>query len=385
MTLTRFNKWEKWMVLLMFLFVNNLFWIKYAYPYIHQYTGYLVVLYSLFVIVFVVFYTQIVVLLVKIPVFLFVVTALVIVLMLNTLLVPEEIQVDRWSAMQIGIQSVWKGQYPYSAVDHLGGRTSNLPGLMLIGFPFYGLGDVGLLQIAVFILLVWFLFLNFRRNTVFLVVILLLLSPAYWWEVLVKSDLMSNLILAFMFTWMMSKQKPFLQKSPYLTGIVLSVLLLTRVVVVIPILLAFKLFITQSSVVYFKKLMFGFSLISVVLLVLVLKDCPSFHHLLHYNPLNLQGGVTPLGFNVFVIGLTIMLSYTIKTEKQFLFSSIFLMSLPVLYGFIDSVIRFGFLTTLFADAFDLSYWGMLLVFILFAIDKYWAEKKDFSVHSPKTL
>lgn len=384
MKLTLYNKWEKSIVLLMFLFVNNLFWIKYAYPYVHQHIGYFIAIYSLFVIVFVVFYTKIAILIAKIPFFLFVVTAVFVVIVLNTLLVREQIQVDRWSAMQIGIQSVWQGQYPYSATDHLGGRTSNLPGLMLIGLPFYGLGDVGLLQIAVFIVLVCFLYFNFRRNTVFFVVVLLLLSPAYWWEVLVKSDLMSNLILIFMYTWLMYKRKPFFQKSPYLTGILLSVLLLTRVVVIIPILLVFSTFIAQSSIYYLKKLTIGFSTTSLVLLVLVLKDCPSIPVLLQYNPLNLQGGVTPLWFNVFVILLTIFVSFANKTEKQFLLSSIFLLGLPVLYGFIDSVIRFGFFTTLYADTFDISYWGMLLIFIVFAIDKYWIEKEDISIHSTKT-
>ncbi|MDP5043442.1 MAG: hypothetical protein NWQ06_00515, partial [Leeuwenhoekiella sp.] len=47
------------------------------------------------------------------------------------------LHIDRWSAMTEGIAALLNGNYPYSALDHLGGRTSNLPTLFLIGLPFY--------------------------------------------------------------------------------------------------------------------------------------------------------------------------------------------------------------------------------------------------------
>jgi hypothetical protein len=51
------------------------------------------------------------------------------------------LHVDRWSAMHAGIEALLNGKYPYTAIDHLGGRTSNLPALLFLGIPFYLLGE----------------------------------------------------------------------------------------------------------------------------------------------------------------------------------------------------------------------------------------------------
>jgi hypothetical protein len=63
------------------------------------------------------------------------------------------LKVDRWSAMDVAISALLDGEYPYTAVDHLHGRTSNFPGLLILGIPFYLLGNVGYFQGAAFLLL----------------------------------------------------------------------------------------------------------------------------------------------------------------------------------------------------------------------------------------
>ena len=56
---------------------------------------------------------------------------------LNIMIDGKTLNVDRWSAMEVGIEALLNGNYPYSATDHLGGRTSNLPTLIFVGIPFY--------------------------------------------------------------------------------------------------------------------------------------------------------------------------------------------------------------------------------------------------------
>ena len=67
-------------------------------------------------------------------------------LLINSYVDGNTLNIDRWSAMEVGIEALLNNEYPYSAIDHLGGRTSNLPTLLFLGIPFYLIGDVGYLQ-----------------------------------------------------------------------------------------------------------------------------------------------------------------------------------------------------------------------------------------------
>ncbi|MDP5045194.1 MAG: hypothetical protein NWQ06_09475, partial [Leeuwenhoekiella sp.] len=95
-----------------------------------------------------------------------------------------------------GIAALLNGNYPYSALDHLGGKTSNLPTLFLIGLPFYLLGDVGLLQSFTFLVFAGIIDKLIKSPAIRIVSLLLLMSSLwYLYEIVVKSDLVSNTIL----------------------------------------------------------------------------------------------------------------------------------------------------------------------------------------------
>lgn len=196
-------------------------------------------------------------------------------LVINYLIDGNQLNVDRWSAMDVGIKAVLSGEYPYTAIDHLGGRTSNFPGLFLIGAPFYLLGNVGYLQVAVFLLFAIATFYFFKTNYQrFLVLGLLLLSPAYYWELVVKSDLMSNLFLVLIFLtfWYLRSTKKYFSQ-PVLLGFVIGVLVLTRGVVYLPLLI----FMLKPFFVAFGKLHIKF-IVTVVVTISLL-----FTTYIHFN------------------------------------------------------------------------------------------------------
>jgi hypothetical protein len=60
---------------------------------------------------------------------------------------PENLQIDRWSALDRFWDALVRGEYPYVRT-HLGSHISGFPGLFVVAFPFWLLGDVGLLQFA---------------------------------------------------------------------------------------------------------------------------------------------------------------------------------------------------------------------------------------------
>lgn len=118
-----------------------------------------------------------------------------ILLIAQSMLDPYQLQVDRWSAIHNFLYNLFHGVYPYAARTHLGGYGSPFPVWQLFHIPFYLLGNVGL---SVFFCLGLFLVsLPHKQDSsrLLLAALLILLSPAFVYEVLVRSDLMANFLL----------------------------------------------------------------------------------------------------------------------------------------------------------------------------------------------
>ena len=98
---------------------------------------------------------------------------------LNFIINGDSLNVDRWSAMEITISSILNNTYPYSAIDHLNGRSSNLPGLIVIGIPFYLLGNIGLLQSFSFLLFSYTIYITVTNDKAKLIGLFLLISSVF--------------------------------------------------------------------------------------------------------------------------------------------------------------------------------------------------------------
>ena len=230
---------------------------------------------------------------------------------LNIMVDEESLNVDRWSAMHVGIEALLNGNYPYSATDHLGGRTSNLPTLIFIGIPFYLLGDVGYLQsfcFLIFTFIVYHIFDNYKDRL--FCMLLLVLSPFYIWEIYVKSNLMSNFILILFFLFLFQhKAKNFKRIS--LLSFLSTALLLTRLIAVIPIsLLLFKNFYYSSIKKKIKFVLIGL-LTAILFIYICFQNVGSFEYFKKYNPLALQNRQLPLALSLITIIIPIIYSFYI--------------------------------------------------------------------------
>ena len=286
----------------------------------------------------------------------------------------NSINVDRWSAMDVGIKALFNGEYPYTATDHLNGRTSNFPGLLIIGMPFYLLGNVAYLQVFAFLLLSYTIYnyLEIRKATRF--IFLLLLSPAYWWEIFSMSDLLSNVILVFCFILFTNKYlENDIYKKPIIIGIISSFLVLTRGIMSIPLVLyLFKDFFKTNLK---NKILFVVSFIVtfILLLFLVLANCPSLKVLKFYNPLILQTSTLPAYINVLALSIPFYFSFLIrKFEIDFFKFSITLMFLPILFAFVSTLSKYNFNETIYNSRFDLSYLTIVFPFLII----YIVDNKD---------
>lgn len=282
-----------------------------------------------------------------------------------------QLKVDRWSAMDVAIKALLHGEYPYTASDHLQGRTSNFPGLLLVGIPFYILGNVGYLEVFSFALLGYTLYKCCEIKQAFYYIILVLLSPAYWWEIFAVSDLFSNIVIVFCFILLVKKNfTEGVFQHPVFLGITTCILVLTRGIVAIPlILLLFKDFwkIRLSKQVTY---IISFTVTFVGLLAMVLINCPSIEILKLYNPLVLQTHYLPNYIHFIALVLPFYFSFQIKSFiDDFFKTATILMLFPTLLAFFLTWYRNGFKDLIENNSFDLSYLSIVIPFLLFEITK----------------
>lgn len=151
---------------------------------------------------------------------------------------PLSVRVDRWSAVTYFLDSLFKGIYPYGTPTHvnLTNFPSPFPMWYVINLPFYLMGDVGI-GLIFFLLLVLFAFYRLTQSyrQTFLFFLLIVLSPAYWWEVAVRSDSLSNGFLVLSIIFLYQTKKISIDRNLVLTAILCGIIASTRLSAILPI------------------------------------------------------------------------------------------------------------------------------------------------------
>lgn len=292
------------------------------------------------------------------------------------------LNVDRWSAMEVGIKAMLSGEYPYNIPDHMGRESSNLPMLIILGIPFYLIfGSVGYLQSFIFLFFSYLIvkvFKNYKERLALLII--LFLSPSYLWEVYVKSDMFSNFVVVLGFIFLMwnnfiKENKLKLGWASVLTGLVF----LTRLSAVIPIiLLLFKKFYQFSIK---EKINFAliFTLTLSGVLYLFFHNASSFDLIFEHNPLTIQGAKQPLILSLSYIILALILSFKIKSFSDVIYWAGVLLFICVFAPFVMFLVQYGYDDVVINSSFDLSFFNMSMPFVLMSIVVAFLEnnhKKD---------
>ena len=292
-----------------------------------------------------------------------------IIALLQSLINPLQLQVDRWSAIHNFLQNLFQGIYPYAAKTHLGGYGSPFPVWQFFHIPFYLLSNVGLGMVFSVIILFIFLIRYFRLyRSALSFLILLIISPAFWYEVAVRSDLIYNFILCLVAIGWIHKQKYTIQKQAYGLGILCGLFLSTRLAVIIP----FAVFLLPD---FFaaspkQKFIFGLSAAGTFVLTFLPFICWNFNALLFfkYSPFVLQTRQGSVWEVLLLIALTLFLSSRWKGNLKLCCSSIaVILVVFVAQTFVHRMINEHFAYNLFSPAYDITYFTMALPFVLFAI------------------
>ena len=283
----------------------------------------------------------------------------------------NSLYVDRWSALELSVEGIIHGIYPYSQIDHLGNMTSNFPALGLFALPFYVLGDVGYIQVFTFLLFSFYLYKRCARiTTSFYILGLFLLSPALMWEIVVKSDLVSNVMLIILFIeyWTHKYQKNLFQK-PILLGSIVAFFLLTRGIIIIPLIIFFIKDFFASELNTKVKFIGSIAIMSLLICLPTFMSVPDWDTFINYNPLVLQTNKTPV-LSYLLLLVPFVIPYIIeKQNNYFFYTAIIIFAIPFI-AMLNSIAKVGWHLTLFEHHFDISYLTMSIPPILIWIKNH---------------
>ena len=276
---------------------------------------------------------------------------------------PYQIQVDRWSAIHNFINYLVHGRYPYMAPTHLGGYGSPFPVWQFLHIPFYYLNNVGLSLFAVLAFTLYTVKRLYGNRATLCFLACLLYSPAFLYEILVRSDLMANFLLVLAVINLLLIKQAGLSTRPVLFSLLLGMLLSTRLAVAIP----FFIFLLRPflSLNFRRKTSFLlgiFLTFSLTFLPFLLWDMKSLLFF-EYNPFVLQTRQGSLSGILLLIPVMIYLAFSWQDNRRRLYGNIgYGLFLLTAVTFIINMATSGNYR-LFSPTYDISYFSMSLPFI----------------------
>lgn len=277
---------------------------------------------------------------------------------------PMTIHVDRWSAIHNFLYNLTHGIYPYAAQTHLGGYGSPFPVWQILHLPFYWLGDVGLSFIAGILLFVHSLSLHLKNKGEDIAFALLGCSPAFIYEVFVRSDLMTNFIVSLSILLYCIHYRLTIKENTLPLGIIVGLMMSTRLSAIIPFCIYYFYELYHTS--WQRQLTF----ISTVIITFVLTFLPfllwdsEMLLFFEYNPFILQtrqGNPTDL---IVVVAIGIYLSFWQRHYiDRHLFATAIILLLLVSITFMHNMYLNDNWNELFESAYDITYFGMAIPFL----------------------
>ena len=284
---------------------------------------------------------------------------------------PYDIRVDRWSGLAFFWDSFFQGKYPYGAHTHMSANNfpSPFPFWLFINLPFYILGDVGI-GLIVFLLILSvtlkYYFTSYRKSLLF--ILLLIFSPAYWWEVSVRSDSLSNALLVFMIILWYEKQSRNLLNSFWLSVLICGCITATRLTAIIPIAIYF--FHSYIKIPIGRKIIFPIIILGTLILFFSPFIFWDTHTWIFFtrNPLMSQTNGTTDIYTIllllFMILMGVIISIKWNNFSQFYFVTSIFIFILILSSLLIRIARTG-PGNLFSDGIsDISYLTLSLPYCI---------------------
>ena len=285
----------------------------------------------------------------------------------QSLIDPYSLQVDRWSAIHHFIAKLFQGEYPYGAMTHLGGYGSPFPVWQLLHVPFYLLGNVALSFLPAVILFLWTVYKLYDRQVCQQVFIFLFCSPAFLYEVMVRSDLMVNFLFCLSMVHLLIIYKIRISGHFWLVAFLCGLMMSTRLSAVIPLgiwLLKDYLMLPVGKKVYFPLAVAGIFILTILPFVFWSSSLLDFSD---HNPFVLQSRQGHLSDFIWMVPLFLLMALSWKNTREYHMRTSLFLFLLVCGIFAHNMIARNNWNMLFEATYDITYFNMSLPFTIMAL------------------
>lgn len=277
---------------------------------------------------------------------------------------PQKIRVGRYPALQDWISRLFDSEFPYDSHT----RPSGFPFLFVMAMPFYLLGDLGFLQIFSFLIFGGLVYLRYPEQPMnrFRCIFLLISAPVFLYEVMVRSELFSNMVVVMLYLAVLEMvgRKMSLFAS-ILLGLAGGLLLSTRGIVLLIYVLVLGYLLRKKVVthgLFFLSIFAGFV---VSLLPFLIWDWRQF---MDSGPLSKQLSFLPIWLLALCIACCIYCALRIESLRKIYTAVSFILFAVVLAAFSTSVLDLGWHQSVLGDGFDISYFAFALPFLLISLN-----------------
>lgn len=280
--------------------------------------------------------------------------------------IPFSVRVNRFDAIRDWLINFEDGIYPYLSRNN----PSGFPFLFLLAYPFYKLGALELLSVAG-IIIFSFLAVHYSgtKKEVFIRSGLILLSLPFYYEYLVRSELIFNIALAILLIFLTYK---YVHSSKVnlmflLFSILWGLLLATRLTIFV----IFALFLLYK----FRQNLFSmFLFTSNAILVFLIINLPFF---LWYpqlfiidGPFAIQASYLPFGLMIFFLIIIVYSGWVVNDLQELFFMIGVALFLLTLSSFVISIWNYGVNNSLINSYFDIAYFIFPLPFLILSVKEY---------------
>lgn len=277
---------------------------------------------------------------------------------------PDNIEVGRYPALHDWITRLLDGQFPYSSSRN----PSGFPMLFILALPFYLLGDLGFFQILSFVLFALFIYYRFSDKVpdAFRIILLLVASPIFGYEIVVRSELFSNMIIIIVYLAVLERllrNKSF--SATIALGIIGGLLLSTRGIVLLIYIVFFGYLFRYRKIRYS---LFIASMLAGFILTLAPFMIWNWGYFISSGPFSIQLSYIPGWLLVLAILSSVACAVTARSWKRTYTSISFILFGVVFVTFIFSALKIGLSASVIHDRFDISYFSFSLPFLLLSLN-----------------
>jgi len=277
---------------------------------------------------------------------------------------PARIAVGRYPALYDWIDRLFHGLFPYQSPTN----PSGLPMLFILASPFYLLGDLGVFQIFSFLLFCFAVGYIIKEKSLrrLRYPLLLLCAPIFLYEIVVRSELFSNMVIVMVYLAVTIKYIGGARNGTLIIlGLIGGLLLSTRVVVflIYLVFLADYLRLWRNQYWWFIiSMICGFV---VTLIPFMLWD---WNYFIHKGPFAVQALYAPIWLVIIYVVAAFVCGFLTRTTGAKLKAAAYLLFGIVMTAFVFAIAEYGWMTAVVGDKFDISYFCFSLPFLILGLD-----------------